>query len=94
MEQFIQALTVSFSVQNILFMNLGVAIGIIFGALPGLSGGVAIVLFMPFTFYLEPIVSLSWLLGMYCGGTYGGSVTAILINTPGTACLLYTSRCV
>ena len=85
MEQFIQALTVSFSVQNILFMNLGVAIGIIFGALPGLSGGVAIVLFMRFTFYLEPIVSLSWLLGMYCGGTYGGSVTAILINTPGTA---------
>lgn len=85
MEQFIQAISVSFSLQNLLFMNLGVAIGIVFGALPGLSGGVAIVLFMPFTFYLEPIVSLSWLLGMYCGGTYGGSVTAILINTPGTA---------
>ena len=62
---------------NLLFMNLGVAIGIVFGALPGLSGGVAIVLFMPFTFYLDPIVSLSWLLGMYCGGTYGGSITAI-----------------
>lgn len=85
MEQFIQALSASFSPLNLLFMNLGVAIGIVFGALPGLSGGVAIVLFMPFTFYLDPIVSLSWLLGMYCGGTYGGSVTAILINTPGTA---------
>lgn len=85
MEAFIQAMSVSFSPLNILFMNLGVAIGIVFGALPGLSGGVAIVLFMPFTFYLDPIISLSWLLGMYCGGTYGGSITAILINTPGTA---------
>ncbi len=85
MEALIQALGTSFSPMNLLFMNLGVAIGIVFGALPGLSGGVAIVLFMPFTFYLDPIVSLSWLLGMYCGGTYGGSITAILINTPGTA---------
>ena len=85
MEALIQALGTSFSPMNLLFMNLGVAIGIVFGALPGLSGGVAIVLFMPFTFYLDPVVSLSWLLGMYCGGTYGGSITAILINTPGTA---------
>lgn len=85
MEALIQAFGTSFSLMNLLFMNLGVAIGIVFGALPGLSGGVAIVLFMPFTFYLDPVVSLSWLLGMYCGGTYGGSITAILINTPGTA---------
>jgi putative tricarboxylic transport membrane protein len=73
------------SFQNFLFMNIGIAIGIIFGALPGLSGGIAIVLFLPFTFYLDPMVSISWLLGMYCGGTYGGSITAILIKTPGTA---------
>lgn len=80
-----EALINLFSLQNFLFMNIGVAIGITFGALPGLSGGIAIVLFLPFTFYLDPIVSISWLLGMYCGGTYGGSITAILIKTPGTA---------
>src|SRR5690625_4331993 len=74
-----------FTLQNFLFMNIGLAIGIIFGALPGLAGGIAIALFLPFTFYLDPITSLSWLLGMYVGGTYGGSITAILIKTPGTA---------
>ncbi len=81
----LDALMQTISAQNLLFMNLGVLVGIIFGALPGLSGGIAIVLFLPFTFYLDPLVSLSWLLGMYCGGTYGGSITAILIKTPGTA---------
>jgi putative tricarboxylic transport membrane protein len=78
--------------QNFLFMNIGVAIGIIFGALPGLTGSIAIVLFLPFTFYLDPIVSLSWLLGIYCGGTYGGSITAILIKTPGTAASAATAE--
>jgi len=81
----LEVLKSTFSIQNILFMNIGVAVGIIFGAFPGLSGGIAIILFLPYTFYLKPMVGIAWLLGMYCGGTYGGSISAILINTPGTA---------
>lgn len=70
---------------NLLLMNVGVAVGIIFGALPGLSGGVAVVMFLPFTFYMDPIPGISLLLGMYCGSMFGGSITAILLKTPGTA---------
>ena len=43
---------------------------------------------------MRAIPGMMFLLGIYCAGGYGGSVSAILINTPGTPCLLYTARCV
>lgn len=70
--------------QVIIFINLGLVLGIIFGALPGLTATMGVALFMSLTFGMDPIVGISMLLGIYCGGIYGGSVTAILINTPGT----------
>ncbi|MCT4596436.1 MAG: tripartite tricarboxylate transporter permease [Vallitalea sp.] len=73
-----------FTIQNFIFMNVGLLVGIIFGAIPGLSANIGIVLFLPFTFSLNPINAILMLLGIYCGGTYGGSVAAILIGTPGT----------
>ncbi len=69
---------------NLIMMNIGVAAGIIIGALPGLSVVVAITLLLPLTFGMDSITGMYLLLGAYCGGTYGGSITAILINTPGT----------
>jgi putative tricarboxylic transport membrane protein len=71
-------------VKNILFMNIGLLAGIIFGAIPGLTVLLAVVLFLPFTFGMSDATGILMLLGIYCGGTYGGSVSAILINTPGT----------
>ena len=59
--------------------------GVIVGALPGLTGAMAITLVLPFTFYMHPLTSLMLLLGIYKGSMYGGSITAILIRTPGTA---------
>ncbi|WHH61017.1 tripartite tricarboxylate transporter permease [Petroclostridium sp. X23] len=73
-----------FAWNNFLFINIGLAVGIIFGALPGLSATMGVALFMPLTFGMDPITGILMLLGIYCGGTYGGSITAILINTPGT----------
>lgn len=73
-----------FSLDTFFFMNLGLLIGIIFGSIPGLTTVLAVVLFTPMTFGLAPVPSMMLLLGIYCGGTYGGSITAILINTPGT----------
>ncbi len=73
-----------FSVWNILLNVLGVAIGIVFGALPGLTATMGVALFLPFTFGMQPVSAFALLLGIYCGGIYGGSVTAILIRTPGT----------
>lgn len=73
-----------FTLENILMMNVGVLAGIIIGALPGLSVVLAITVLLPFTFSMEPLPAIYLLLGAYCAGNYGGSVTAIMVNTPGT----------
>ena len=62
----------------------GVAAGISIGAMPGLTSTMGIALLMPFTFQLEPEVGMMLLIGEFCGAIYGGSITAIMINTPGT----------
>jgi putative tricarboxylic transport membrane protein len=67
-----------------LVINFGLVLGIVFGALPGLTATMGVALFMPLTFGMDPIVGITMLLGIYCGGIYGGSITANLIKTPGT----------
>ena len=62
----------------------GTFLGIVIGALPGLTATTGVAIFLPLTFYMEPVPALGFLAGIYCGGMYGGSITAILINTPGT----------
>jgi len=66
------------------FLFLGVAGGIIVGALPGLTGSVGIILLLPFVYYLDVSTAMVMLCGMFCGAIYGGSISAILISTPGT----------
>ena len=73
-----------FTLENILWINLGVLIGSIFAAIPGLSVILCIILFLPVTYSMTAIPGMMFLLGIYCAGGYGGSVSAILINTPGT----------
>ncbi len=58
--------------------------GIAFGAVPGLTGIVGVALLIPFTFVLDPIAGLLLLSGVYVGSTFGGSISAILFNTPGS----------
>jgi putative tricarboxylic transport membrane protein len=58
-------------------------VGVIVGALPGLSSSMAVALLLPFSLYLEPVPSIAFLASLYCAGTFGGSITAILINAPG-----------
>jgi len=69
---------------NVLFIALGVLTGIIVGAIPGLNGPMAIALALPVTFYLSPLGGMAYLIGIMKGGTFGGSVAAILLNTPGS----------
>jgi putative tricarboxylic transport membrane protein len=61
----------------------GTFIGVIVGALPGLSSSMAIALLLPFSIYLNPVESIALMSALYCAGTFGGSITAILINAPG-----------
>lgn len=69
---------------NVFLIFAGAFVGIVFGAIPGLSGDLAVILFLPLTFNMECLPAILLLLGIYCGSTYGGSITAILIGTPGT----------
>ena len=72
------------TVENLLMMNVGIFAGIIIGAMPGLSVTFAVSVMLTLSVGLESLPGMFLLLGTYCGGTYGGSITAILINTPGT----------
>ena len=73
------------TLQNIFYINIGLAAGIVIGALPGLNVTMGIALLLPLTFGLDSVTGILLLLAVYCGGMYGGSIPAILINTPGTA---------
>ena len=70
--------------QNISFALIGVAIGILVGSIPGLTVTMAIAIMVPITFKMSAIPAIAMLLGVYKGGMFGGSMSAILINTPGT----------
>jgi len=72
------------NVEAFLALGLGVAIGVIGGAIPGMSATMAVALTLPFTFSMSPITGILLLLGVYKGGIFGGSIPAILIKTPGT----------
>ncbi|MFB3786236.1 MAG: tripartite tricarboxylate transporter permease [bacterium] len=67
-------------------VTLGVALGIVIGALPGLTATMGVTLLMPLAISLDlgPHLSLAMLIGIYVGAIYGGSITAVLIATPGT----------
>lgn len=70
---------------RILFMIcVGTTAGIVIGALPGLTATMGVALLVPLTFGRPPVESISMLMGIYCGAMYGGSISAILIRTPGT----------
>ncbi len=70
--------------ESFLALFLGICIGVVGGAIPGLSATMAVALTLPFTFSLQPITGILLLLGVYKGGIFGGSIPAILIKTPGT----------
>lgn len=69
----------------IIFTILGAFVGIFFGALPGLTAAAAIAMLLPLTFHLGPLPALAFLYVIGKSGRYGGSISAILFNTPGTA---------
>lgn len=69
--------------QIILAVLAGTFIGITVGALPGISGSTTTALLLPFTVGLDPVASIAFLGAIYCSSNFGGSITAILVNSPG-----------
>ena len=72
-------------VQELFFLGCGMLVGLVFGAVPGLGGTTALALLMPLTYGLEPITALALAGGVMGAVPMGGSITAILLNTPGSA---------
>ena len=85
MSNFLGGLQLLAQWQHFLVIPLGMAIGIVVGAIPGLTSDLGLILCIPMTYGMEPTTAILMLLAIYAGGTYGGSITAILINTPGTS---------
>lgn len=70
---------------NLLFCFIGVMLGMVVGVLPGIGPMVAIVLLLPMTFSMDPTAAIVMIAGVFYGGAYGGSITSILLNVPGSA---------
>jgi putative tricarboxylic transport membrane protein len=83
-EYLLTGLTTAFSFAVLPVLFFGVLGGIILGALPGLTATMGVAILLPFTFGMEPTPALVMLIGVYIGGIYGGSISAILLKTPGT----------
>ncbi len=73
-----------FDLSVLLVLIAGVTVGICIGSLPGLTATMGVALLLPITFGMEPVTGILLLVGVYFGGMYGGSIAAILLNTPGT----------
>lgn len=69
---------------NILVTIVGTVLGIVFGMLPGLSGTMGIAILLPITYSMSPVAALLLMVSIFCGSLYGGSISAILLSTPGT----------
>lgn len=79
-----EAFLLTLTPANIALILGGMLIGVFFGALPGISSSMGIVLMIPFTYHMGILPSIILLVALYAGSAYGGSITAILFNTPGT----------
>lgn len=91
MSEIIGYIITAFSPINLLFALMGTVVGITVGALPGFTPTMGIAVLIPITYSMDPTTALVFLGAIYCGSMYGGSISAILINTPGTAAAAATA---
>ena len=91
---FLANLSMGFSVAltpfNLLMATAGVIVGILIGALPGIGPPSGVALLMPLTFGMEPTSGIIMLAALYAGTMYGGTITSVLINTPGESASVVT----
>lgn len=87
----LQGFAVALTPAKLFYASLGVLLGTAVGVLPGIGPAVTVALLLPVTFKLDPSGSLIMFAGIYYGAMYGGSTTAILINTPGESASMATS---
>ncbi|MDF2524580.1 MAG: transporter [Clostridiales bacterium] len=88
--QLLNGFEVALSWQNLLFCLVGVTLGMMVGILPGLGPSAGTAVLLPITFGMEATTAIILLSGIYYGAMYGGTITSVLINTPGEAASVIT----
>ena len=76
--------SIVFTPSTFLFLFGGTVVGVIFGAMPGVSASMAVALALPFAYAMKPIIAIAFLTSVYCASITGGGITAILFKIPGT----------
>lgn len=91
MDGIAQSLGVIFSLGGVAVLLIGALLGIVIGALPGLGPSIGLSLLIPFTYTMSPELSMLLMISLYTSAEYGGSISAILLSTPGTAAAAATA---
>jgi putative tricarboxylic transport membrane protein len=76
---------------NLMFALLGAFLGTVIGALPGIGPSAGVAVLLPVTFGMPPVTAMIMLAGIYYGAMYGGTITSVLINTPGESASVMTT---
>ncbi|MEL7568697.1 MAG: tripartite tricarboxylate transporter permease [Dehalobacterium sp.] len=84
LENLLMGFACVFQVQSLIGLMIGTVMGYFVGSMPGLTPSIGIALIVPFTFGMDPVVAMVMLVSLYIAAEYGGGITAILINCPGT----------
>jgi putative tricarboxylic transport membrane protein len=84
LDQLITGFSDAFTFINMLYIAGGITLGIIIGAIPGLGSVTALAVLIPVSYYMPPLSAIAFLVGVNKGGTSGGAIPAILLNSPGT----------
>src|SRR5918993_4948550 len=76
---------------NLMLLAAGVMIGMVVGVMPGLGPSAGLAILLPITFALDPTGAVVMLAAVYYGAMYGGTITSVLINTPGESATVATT---
>ncbi|MEE8291216.1 MAG: tripartite tricarboxylate transporter permease, partial [Candidatus Tectomicrobia bacterium] len=90
-ESFAEGFGLALRLDTMLYMSGGLFLGMFVGALPGFTTLMAMAILLPISFFLDPLLGIPFLIGVYKGGIYGGSVPAILVSMPGTGAAVATT---
>ncbi|WP_435171213.1 tripartite tricarboxylate transporter permease [Falsirhodobacter sp. 1013] len=85
MDAILQSFGTIFSLYGVAALVVGALLGIVIGALPGLGPSIGLSLLLPFTYNMQPEIAMLLMISLYTSAEYGGSISAILLSTPGTA---------
>tara|TARA_B110000438_G_scaffold41321_1_gene41204 strand:+ start:999 stop:2498 length:1500 start_codon:yes stop_codon:yes gene_type:complete len=84
LDQLFTGFSDAFTLINLVYIAVGITLGIVIGAIPGLGSVTALAVLIPVSYYMPPLSAIAFLVGVNKGGTSGGAIPAILLNSPGT----------